>query len=105
MQSLMKRAVTGAVTTAFIGTAAIVGGGTAEAVPWGCTATPILGTAAFSQCGFEGWHRVHITCWAWWGTGSSGAFYERWGNPAWGQQQSFSSCDAPFSLRSWDIAF
>ena len=104
MTNLVKRGVAGVFATALVGgSAAFLSAGTAEALPWGCTTTPVVGTAAFSQCGFDsGWHRVHVTCWNWWG-GSNGGWYERWGNPAWGDQQSWSSCDVPFSLRTWDV--
>lgn len=104
MANLLKRSVAGVFATALVGGgAALVGAGTAQAEPFGCTVTPVLGTAAFSQCGFNTtWHRVHVTCWNWW-SGSGGGWYERWGNPVYSDGQSWSSCDVPFSLRTWDI--
>ena len=103
MNATIRRAAAGAFVAGLVGVGSVVGSGAASAVvPQGCTTTPISGTSAFSTCGTDGWHRVHVTCWNWW---PGGGWYERWGNPAWGQQQSWSSCDIPFTLRSWDITF
>lgn len=106
MRNLVKRSIVGAFGAAVVGSVCVVGAPTASAeVPQACTVTSQFGTTAYSTCGTNGNHRVHITCWNW-AAGSSGAFYERWGNPVqFGGQQSVSSCDIPFSLRSWDIAF
>ncbi|CAM2874612.1 hypothetical protein [Skermania piniformis] len=104
MHTSIKRFAFATTVTAFVGFGSLAGAGAAAAdpVPLACTTTPVFGTGAFSTCGTDGWHRVHVTCWNWW---PGGGWYERWGNPAWGQQQSWSSCDIPFTLRSWDITF
>ncbi|NMN98525.1 hypothetical protein [Antrihabitans stalactiti] len=106
MRKLAKRSIIGAVGAAAIGSASLIGAGTASAeVPLFCTVTSNFQTTAYSTCGTNGWHRVHITCWNW-SAGSSNQFYERWGNPVeFGGQQSISSCDLPLSLRSADIAY
>ncbi|MBJ8343524.1 hypothetical protein [Antrihabitans sp. YC2-6] len=103
MHMLVKRSIACVFAAGAVAAAPVAFSGTASAEPWGCTTTPVVGTSAFSECAGDGWHRVHITCWNWWG--SSGGFYERWGNPAFGRQQSWSSCDVPFSLRSWNVTF
>ncbi len=106
MRTLAKRSIVAALGAALVGVVPLTAAGTASAeVPQACTVTSIFGTSAYSTCGTNGRQRVYISCWNW-SAGSSGAWYERWGNPVdFGGQQSWSSCDVPFSLRSWGIAY
>ena len=84
-----------------LGAGSLLGAGTAGAQPDPlCSVNPVAGTAAYSQCGGPVWHQVRVTCWAWWNWFSS---YERWGNPAFGAQQSWTSCDLPFSMQRWEV--
>lgn len=107
MTSPLKRAAAGLFAAAAVGAAAFVGGSataTASPVPAAhetCSANPVFGTAAFSQCfGPNVVHRVHVTCWAWWAPWTT---YERYGPHVWGGGQSWTSCDVPFTLRSWHV--
>ncbi|MFC9898140.1 hypothetical protein ACFVMC_30990 [Nocardia sp. NPDC127579] len=101
MNAMWKRmAVSGSAVT-LLGATALLGAPTAGAQPgpW-CSVNPVGATAAYSMCGEGVHHQVRITCWAWWAWFSS---YERWGNPAVGAQQSWSSCDLPFSMQTWTV--
>lgn len=103
MSTPIKRTITGAFAVALASGAIMVGAaGAAQAQPFpGCTANPVFGTAAFSQCANPAQlHRVRVHCTAWW---APWTVYERYGNYAWGWQQSWTSCDVPFTLRGWDV--
>ncbi|MFI6865455.1 DUF3168 domain-containing protein [Nocardia sp. NPDC050406] len=101
MNAMLKRMAVSASATALLGAGVLLGAPAAQAQPgnW-CSVNPVAATAAYSQCGDGIRHQVRITCWAWWNWWTS---YERWGNPAVGAQQSWSSCDLPFSLQTWQV--
>ncbi|WP_306364793.1 hypothetical protein [Nocardia sp. CC227C] len=101
MNAKLKRMVVSAaaVTLFGAGTLAVAPAAQAQPGPW-CSVNPVAATAAYSQCAGLVHHQVRITCWAWWSWFSS---YERWGNPAVGAQQSWSSCDLPFTLQTWQV--
>ncbi|BDT87773.1 hypothetical protein GV791_08415 [Nocardia cyriacigeorgica] len=101
MNSIVKKFAVGASAATLIGAAGVLGAAPAQAqFPGFCSVNPVAATAAYSQCGGPVWHQVRITCWAWWSWFSS---YERWGNPAWDGQQSWTSCDLPFSMQTWQV--
>ncbi|AEF41069.1 hypothetical protein [Hoyosella subflava] len=107
MKSAIKRVAAGLFAAAFVTAATVVGGtATVQANPVPvahetCNANPVFGTAAYSQCFTPNvTHRVRVTCWAWWAPWTT---YDRHGPHVWGFQQSWTSCDVPFTLRSWHV--
>ncbi|MBN4926701.1 hypothetical protein IEU95_07660 [Hoyosella rhizosphaerae] len=109
MNISVRRTLSGLCAGALIGGASILGmGATASAAPAPtpashatCTAYPVFGTGAFSQCAVPtAVHRVTVRCVAWWAPWLT---YDRHGPYVSGWQQSWTSCDAPFTLRGWGV--
>ena len=98
-----KRLAASTVIAATTATAALVGGGVAQAdVPVGqanCHLYNIFNTGGMANCELPTWHQVKLTCVAW----PVPFVYWKYGPAQYGQNQSWASCDSLNALTRIEV--